>query len=298
LGAITCVDAQQSTNRDSLKTKSIDEVVVIGYGTQKRKDVNSSISSIKSSDIQSLKQVNVDQMLQGKLAGVVVTNGNGQPGAAASIRVRGTTSLNGVNEPLYIIDGIPISGDASGRATSGRPVAGSDFSSTGGGGNNTVSPISFLNPNDIESVDVLKDASAVAIYGARGANGVIIITTKSGKKGTGKISYDGSTNITQIPKYLDVMNLQQYAAHQNNLALLFNTQLRPEFSHPELLGLGTDWQNEIFQIGFGQSHQLSFSGGKDGTSYYLQRIHSNLSGSTPVHGNPTKLNKKPPDEWP
>lgn len=279
LGAITCVDAQQSTNRDSLKTKSIDEVVVIGYGTQKRKDVNSSISSIKSSDIQSLKQVNVDQMLQGKLAGVVVTNGNGQPGAAASIRVRGTTSLNGVNEPLYIIDGIPISGDASGRATSGRPVAGSDFSSTGGGGNNTVSPISFLNPNDIESVDVLKDASAVAIYGARGANGVIIITTKSGKKGTGKISYDGSTNITQIPKYLDVMNLQQYAAHQNNLALLFNTQLRPEFSHPELLGLGTDWQNEIFQIGFGQSHQLSFSGGKDGTSYYLSGNFMDQTGN-------------------
>lgn len=278
MGAITCVNAQQKTTRDSLKTKSIDEVVVIGYGSQKRKDVNSSISSIKAADIASLKQVNADQMLQGKLAGVVVTSGNGQLGAASSIRVRGTTSLTGVNEPLYIIDGVPISGDAGGRATTGRPVAGNDFSSTGGAGNTTVSPISFLNPNDIESVDVLKDASAVAIYGARGANGVIIITTKSGKKGTGKISYDGSTIISEVAKFLPVMNLQEYATLQNNLAKSYNIQLRPEFAHPELLGKGTDWQNEVFQIGFGQTHQLGFSGGKDGVNYYLSGNYMDQSG--------------------
>ncbi len=141
---------------------------MIGYGTQKKSDVNSSVSSIKTKDIQDIKQVSLDQMIQGKLAGVSVTNSNGQPGAAASVRVRGVTSINGTNEPLYVVDGIPISGDATGRSTSGRPIAGSDFSSTGGGGNNAVSPISFLNPNDIESIDVLKDASATAIYGSRG----------------------------------------------------------------------------------------------------------------------------------
>ena len=168
LGAISTVDAQQKSSRDTLKTKQIEEVVMIGYGTQKKSDVNSSVSSIKTKDIQDIKQVSLDQMIQGKLAGVSVTNSNGQPGAAASVRVRGVTSINGTNEPLYVVDGIPISGDATGKSTSGRPIAGSDFSSTGGGGNNAVSPISFLNPNDIESIDVLKDASATAIYGSRG----------------------------------------------------------------------------------------------------------------------------------
>lgn len=168
LGAISTVDAQQKSSRDTLKTKQIEEVVMIGYGTQKKSDVNSSVSSIKTKDIQDIKQVSLDQMIQGKLAGVSVTNSNGQPGAAASVRVRGVTSINGTNEPLYVVDGIPISGDATGRSTSGRPISGSDFSSTGGGGNNAVSPISFLNPNDIESIDVLKDASATAIYGSRG----------------------------------------------------------------------------------------------------------------------------------
>ena len=247
LGAISTVDAQQKSSRDTLKTKQIEEVVMIGYGTQKKSDVNSSVSSIKTKDIQDIKQVSLDQMIQGKLAGVSVTNSNGQPGAAASVRVRGVTSINGTNEPLYVVDGIPISGDATGRSTSGRPIAGSDFSSTGGGGNNAVSPISFLNPNDIESIDVLKDASATAIYGSRGANGVIIITTKSGKKGTGKISYEGYSSVSSIYKTLDVMNLQQYALHQNQLAALFNAQPRPEFAHPELLGYGTDWQKEIYQ---------------------------------------------------
>ncbi|MBF5027989.1 SusC/RagA family TonB-linked outer membrane protein [Planobacterium oryzisoli] len=277
LGSFAFMDGQ--TTGDSIRTQGIEEVVMIGYGTQKKKDVNSAISSIKSGDIADLKQMNVDQMLQGKMSGVMVTNGSGQPGAAASIRVRGTTSLNGVNEPLYIIDGVPISGDASGRATSGRPIAGNDFSSTGGSGNNAVSPISFLNPNDIESVDVLKDASAVAIYGARGANGVIIITTKTGKRGEGRISYDGSTNITQIPTFLELMNLQQYAAHQNALGALFNTEPRAEFAHPELLGKGTDWQREIFQLGYGQNHQLGFSGGKEGVNYYISGNYMDQSGN-------------------
>lgn len=248
----------------------LDEVVVIGYGTQKKDDVNGAVSSIKASDIENLNQVNVDQMLQGKLSGVTVTNGSGQPGSAVSIRIRGTTSISGTNEPLYVIDGVQISGDATGRSTSGRPIAGNDFSSSGGSGNNAVSPLSMLNPNDIESVDILKDASATAIYGSRGANGVIIITTKSGKKnGNGKIAYNGSTSISHIYKKLDVMNLRQYAQHQNELAVIFGSTPRVEFSHPELLGDGTNWQDEIYQTAISHNHQLSFSGAKEGTNYYV-----------------------------
>ncbi|WP_298392195.1 TonB-dependent receptor [Flavobacterium sp.] len=253
-----------SENAETLK-----EVVLIGYGSQKRNDLNSSISSIKTKDIENLKQVSVDQMLQGKVSGVSVTNNSGQPGGAVSIRVRGTTSINGTNEPLYIIDGVPVSGDATGRATSGRPVAGNDFSANGNSGNNAVSPLSMINPNDIQSIDILKDASATAIYGSRGANGVIIITTKSGKKGTGKIAYEGFTSVQSIFKTLDVFNLQQYAQHQNQLAALFGAVPRPEFAHPELLGSGTDWQDEVYRIAMAKSHQISFSGAKDGTNYYL-----------------------------
>lgn len=257
----------QSTS-DSIKEKKIDEVVVIGYGTQKRADVNSAVSSIKAKDIEDIKQVSVDQMIQGKLSGVTVTNSSGQPGSAVSIKIRGATSINGTNEPLYIIDGVPMSGDATGRSTTGRPIAGNDFSSTGGSGSVAVSPISFLNPNDIESIDVLKDASATAIYGSRGANGVILITTKSGKKGLGKISYEGYSSVSEVSNFLDVLNLRQYAELQNAMAPVFGTQIRPEFAHPELLGEGTDWQKEIYRSAFSQNHQVAFSGGSDNLNYY------------------------------
>jgi TonB-linked SusC/RagA family outer membrane protein len=261
----------------------LSEVVVIGYGSQNKKDVNSAISSIKSSDIQDLKQVSIDQMLQGKLAGVTVTNGSGQPGAAVSVRVRGTTSINGTNEPLYIVDGVPISGDATSAASSGRPLSGNDFSSGGGSGNSAVSPLSFLNPNDIESVDVLKDASATAIYGSRGANGVIIITTKSGKKNKGKITYDYFTAVSSIYRKLDVLNLSDYAKHQNALSDIFELPKRAEFAFPELLGQGTNWQDEIYQTAVSKNHQLSFSGGSNLTNYYLSGgfldQESNIIGS-------------------
>jgi len=253
-------------------SKTLDEVVVIGYGTQKKEDLNSSVSSIRTKDIENLKQTSVDQMIQGKAAGVSVSNNSGAPGSAVSIRVRGTTSISGTNEPLYIIDGVPVSGDATGKSMSGRPMAANDFGSSGDSGNNAVSPLSMINPNDILSIDILKDASATAIYGSRGANGVIIITTKSGKKGSGKLSYEGYTTAATIYKKLDMMDLRQYARHQNELSPIFgfaDSQLRPEFAHPELLGKGTDWQDAVFQTAIGKSHQLSFSGGSENTSYYI-----------------------------
>jgi TonB-linked SusC/RagA family outer membrane protein len=252
--------------------QTLDEVVVIGYGTQKRDDVNSAVSSIRTKDIENLKQTTVDQMIQGKAAGVSVTNNTGAPGGAVSIRVRGTTSISGTNEPLYVIDGVPVSGDATGKSMSGRPMASDGFDSSGGAGNNAVSPLSMINPNDIQSIDILKDASATAIYGSRGANGVIIITTKSGKKGTGRLTYEGYTSASSIYKQLKVMNLRQYATHQNNLALIYGTapdQLRPEFANPQLLGAGTDWQDAVYRTAIAKSHQLSFSGGSETTSFYL-----------------------------
>jgi TonB-linked SusC/RagA family outer membrane protein len=272
----------QSIINVNLRSSSEDlkEVVVIGYGTQRRKDVNGAISSVKTKDIENLKQISVDQMLQGKAAGVTVTNNSGAPGSAASVRVRGTTSISGTNEPLYVIDGVPISGDATGKSTSGQPLAGKDgFSSSGGSGNNAVSPLSMINPSDIEAIDILKDASATAIYGSRGANGVIIITTKSGKKGEGRISYENFTSVSTIVNKLDVLNLQQYATLKSQLADMWGYQKRQEFAHPELLGAGTDWQDEVYRTAITKSHQLSFSGAKEGTSYYMSAGYLDNEGT-------------------
>ena len=275
IGGRTKINITLQSSSEDLK-----EVVVIGYGTQKKKDVNGAISSVKSTDIENLKQVSIDQMLQGKAAGVSVTNNSGQPGGAASVRVRGTTSITGTNEPLYVIDGVPISGDATGKSTSGQTLAGKDgFSSSGGSGNNAMSPLSMINPNDIESMDILKDASATAIYGSRGANGVIIITTKQGKKGTGKVSYENYTSFATVANKLDVLTLPQYATLKTNLAKLWGFQTRQEFSHPELLGPGTNWQDEVYRTAISNSHQLSFSGAKDGTSYYLSGSYLDNEGT-------------------
>lgn len=256
--------------------ENLDEVVVIGYGTQKKADVNGSVSSIKAKDIADIPQVSFDQMLQGKAAGVTVTNNSGQPGSAVSVKIRGASSLTGSNEPLYVIDGIPISGDATNKSTHGTPIAGSNFSNQG---SNAVSPLSMLNPNDIESMDILKDASATAIYGSRGANGVVIITTKSGKKGTGKISYDTFLSMQEQTNLLETMNLRQYAVLQNALADVYGQERRPEFAHPELLGGGTNWQKEIYQSAILKNHQLSFSGGKEGVSYYVSGGYTDQQGT-------------------
>lgn len=169
-----------------LSAEDLREVLVnVGYRTVKKKDLTGAISTVTSKDMADSPQVSVDQLLQGRAAGVTVTNNSGQPGGNVSVKIRGTTSISGTNEPLYIVDGIPISGDATSTATGGSIVTGYLGANTG---NVATSPIAFLNPNDIETMDILKDASATAIYGSRASNGVVIITTKRGKKGTGKIT--------------------------------------------------------------------------------------------------------------
>lgn len=249
-------------------SEALDEVVInVGYGTQKRADVNSSISNIQAKDLQDVPLVSMDKMMQGRASGVLVTNNTGQPGSSVSVKIRGATSIGGTNEPLYIIDGVPISGDATYQSTSGRPLAAGY--SNGNPNGVTVSPLAMLNPNDIERIDILKDAAATAIYGSRGANGVVVVTTKSGKKGTGKLVYDSYIAVETQAKLLEPMNLQQYATQQNALSEVYGYGLRPEFVDPSLLGPGTNWQDEIYQTGILTSHQLSFSGGKEGVNYFI-----------------------------
>jgi len=257
--------AQINVNLKSAST-ALSDVVVIGYGIQKRQDVNGSVSSVLAKDIANIPQPSLDQLIQGKAAGVTITQNSGGPGSATSVRIRGITSFGG-SEPLYVIDGVPILGDATNKSANGRSP---QLTRTGGGQEETgVSPLSRINPNDIESIDILKDASATAIYGSRGANGVVIVTTKRGKTGSARISYDGYYGFQQQGKFLDMMDLKQFANLQNALADKFGLQRRLEFADPSILGTGTDWQDAIFQTAPQQNHQLSFSGGKDGVDYYV-----------------------------
>lgn len=244
-------------------TESLDEVVVIGYGSQLKEDITGSVASVDMEDLQSIPQVGIDQLMQGRAAGVSVTQNSGQPGSSVSVRIRGINSITGSSEPLYIIDGVPISGDSRNISTSGRSIA------DGEGGSQDVSPLASLNPGDIASIDILKDASATAIYGSRGSNGVVIITTKTGKNSKGKLNYSTYFAVQQPTNIQPVMNLQQYATLQNTIGAIYGLNEQIEFLNPSLLGRGTNWQKAIFDNAMLQSHQLSFSGGQDNINYFV-----------------------------
>ena len=246
---------------------NLDDVVVIGYGTQKRKDVNSSIVSIKAEDLKNLPQTGIDQMLQGKASGVTVTQNSGAPGGGVSVKIRGISTLGGT-EPLYVIDGMPIEGNNN-----------KDAISFVGDGEANMSALAYLNPSDILSVDILKDASATSIYGNRAANGVIIITTKKGKAGDGKIAFDAYYGLSTISKYLDLLDLKGYAAYKNSIADFTGTERAAQFNNIDLLGSGTDWQREIFNSATVQNYQLALSGGKLGTTYYISGNYYNQEGT-------------------
>jgi TonB-linked SusC/RagA family outer membrane protein len=262
-------------------TSSLGDVVVIGYGTQKRGDVNGAISSVTSKDIADIPQPSVDQMLQGKAAGVTVTQNSGSPGAAVSVRVRGITTFSG-SEPLYVIDGVAIDGNAnSGNASTGSSGNNYQLTSSASPSQQETSPsvLAGLNPNDIESIDILKDASATAIYGSRGSNGVVIITTKKGKIGQSKITYDGYYGEQTQGKFLKMMNLPQYASYENSLAGYFGLNPRVEFSDPSKLGPGTNWQEAIFRHAPQTSHSVGFSGGNNKTDYYVSAGYFKQDGT-------------------
>lgn len=247
----------------------LSEVVVIGYGSRKRADISSSISSVSSKDLKDLPVAGVDQALQGKVAGVTVTNNSGQPGGGVSIKVRGVTTINS-NDPLIVIDGVPFTSNT--KNSSGYAGLGGSDGQTG----NSV--MATLNPGDIESVDILKDASAQAIYGSLAANGVVLITTKKGKNGEGKINYDVYYGQQRVTRKLDLMDLREFAQYQNETAPLLGLTPAPEFADPSKLGEGTNWQDAMFRTGQMQNHQLSFSGGKDKTNYYLSINYFNQEG--------------------
>ncbi|HDS08410.1 MAG TPA: TonB-dependent receptor [Bacteroides sp.] len=243
------------------KITELDDVVVIGYGTQRRGDVTVAISSVDAGAVSSPVHTSLDQALQGQAAGVVVMQSTGKPGAPVSVRIRGTTSINGTNEPLYVVDGIPIITKAE-ELTTGT-VQGSD-----------INPLSSINPADIESIQVLKDASATAIYGARGANGVVLITTRKGKAGKPQVNISSTVGLQVLAKKLDLLNARELA-ELGNAAVAEARKYYPDiaygdnFAFPDRFGEGTDWQDEIFRQAWLHNHQVSLSGGEERTRYFM-----------------------------
>lgn len=259
VGSQSTIDVVMDTDVAALQ-----EVVVVGYGTQRKSDLTGSISSLDGDALMQSVNTSLDQGLQGRVAGLQVTQNSGQPGGAVSIRIRGTSSVTGSSEPLYVIDGIQVGGAAEG-------ITGFDWQGGTGGQQGAASnPMASINPNDIESIEVLKDASATAIYGSRAANGVIIITTKRGKKGESKISYNGFYAVQDVYKTVDMMNLREYAEYNNEVAQEVSTiNANPNFADPSLLGEGTDWQEAIFRLAPMQSHSITFTGGQEKLTYML-----------------------------
>lgn len=230
----------------SADRQQLEEVVVIGYGTQKKKDLTGSSAQVSAEDFNGGVVTSPEMLIQGKAAGITITPTNGEPGGGVSVRVRGGTSISSGNEPLYVIDGMPVQ--------NGNSLPGGEGETSGSQRN----PLSRLNPNDIESITVLKDASATAIYGARGANGVVLITTKQGSAGRMSVDYNYQVSASVLAKKLPLLNAEEYR------------QAVQRFGLNNTLGnADTDWQDEMFQTGIAQQHNLSLNGGSEAGSYRL-----------------------------
>ncbi|SFP91915.1 SusC/RagA family TonB-linked outer membrane protein [Parafilimonas terrae] len=238
------------------------DVVVVGYGTARKANLTTAQTSVSATAIEKTVNTTIEQALQGRAAGVYVTQNSGQPGGGLSVNIRGISTLNGTTQPLYVIDGVQIqaSEDVSyGNASSTNTLAG-------------------LNPSDIDDIQILEGPSATAIYGSRGTNGVIIITTKRGKAGEFKINYGYQYNLQTPPDHLSVMNLQQYASMVKQYHNLAGGETPDEFLDSSLLGEGTDWQGELFNNAAMNKHQLNLSGGSGNTTYYLSGEYLNQDG--------------------
>ncbi|GLU53377.1 SusC/RagA family TonB-linked outer membrane protein [Dyadobacter frigoris] len=266
----------------SMKTddKSFDEVVVVGYGTTRKKDLTGSVISIKSDELVKSNPVTLEQGIQGKAAGVFVTQTDGAPGAGMSIQIRGASSFMGGTEPLYVVDGVPLVDDNA----SATPKSGSSFDQQ------KTNMLSFLNTSDIESIEILKDASSTAIYGSRGANGVVLITTKKGGKGKDRIELNLVTSLSQISKKYDMLDAEQFATYQNEAYLNSDTYLGTTYGKDKTIpypgrfdlvqnsylkapadfrGRSTDWQDAIYRTALKQDYTLNFSGGSGGNTYLI-----------------------------
>ena len=235
-----------------------EDVVVIGYGTQQRKDVTSSISSLKESGFTQGTNTDLQSLLQARVPGVVVTSSNGDIGGEPLIRIRGGTSITASNNPMIVVDGVPIDNSSS-------LPEGVEYNGT------RDNPLGMINPNDIASIDILKDASAAAIYGARGGNGVILITTKEGRA-DGKVSltYNGYTSSSTVSKKLDLMTAKQYLDYADSLVTKIGDRDDdgfPDYTGPDNGGASTDWQDAVLRTARTQNHNISFSAGTPQTQY-------------------------------
>ena len=286
----------------------MDEVVVVGYGVMKKRDLSGSVSQIKSEDIMSGGQINVANSLEGKIAGVDVKASDGAPGSGVSITVRGANSFTTSSQPLYIVDGIPFGTDPNGVPSSGA----------NDGQNTSQNPLSMINPNDIEKIEVLKDASATAIYGSRGANGVVIITTRKGQEGRPRVELNIKGSVQQIGRKVEMLDAYHYALYQNEAAANSRTYeggtqrdpYRGEWDYPYIGSgyvysqgkynpspedflnpgirtdqygnvdevAGADWQQQIYQLGWSQEYNAAVSGGTDKGYYSFSGSYADQTG--------------------
>lgn len=251
-------------------TIGIEEVVAVGYGVLRKSDITGSVSSVKVDELREGVTTTVDQMLLGKSAGVNVIQNSGEPGGGISINIRGASSITAGNSPLYVIDGLPIDNS--------RPI--SSASVTGFSNNRSPrNPLASINPSDIESIEILKDASATAIYGSRGANGVILITTKGGQEEQMQVSYQGYVGIQNRANKLDLLNAQEYQKVINDIIDAGGGSSSEKVVDIANGGKGTDWQDEVnHPNALVQDHQLSFSGGSSKTSYYFSLNYMDQEG--------------------
>lgn len=273
-------------------SSALDEVLVTGYGRQVKRDITGSVATLSASQIKDIPVTSFENAIQGQMAGVQVSETSGEPGAGPSIRVRGVGSISAGNEPLYVVDGFPISKNVD------LGVQGDNFRRGNGRFRPpTQNPLATLSPNDIESIQVLKDAASASIYGSRGSNGVILITTKQGKRqGKPIVSYDAYVGSQSVANRLDLMNAEELIEYNreatNNAYLQANPgasasdpnsvrtnaawRLADDIQNPD--GTDTDWQDEIFRTALVQSHNLSVAGGANNVRYYLSGNYYNQDG--------------------
>ncbi len=253
IGSQTSIDVSLSAG------EVLEEVVVVGYGTVKKSDLTGSVASVKEEDFNKGVFTAPDQLIQGKVTGVQVLGNSGQPGAAATVRIRGNSSVRAGSQPLYVIDGVPLDG------RNPRPGVSSDDVDVGSSPN--TNPLNFINPNDIASIEVLKDASATAIYGSRGANGVIIVTTKKGRSGDPSIDFSLSAGASSILKKYDILTADEYRAALNDYGLTGGN-----------LGADVDAMDEILRTGITQNYNISIGGGSDRGNYRVSASYLDQEG--------------------
>lgn len=249
--------------------EQLSDVVVVGYGTRKPKDATGSIASLSTKDFNKGQISTPEQLLQGRTPGVSVVASSGEPGAASTINIRGTSSIRGNQEPLYVVDGVPISGGGTSGSASGIE-----------GSSTPKNPLMFLNPNDIESISILKDASSAAIYGSRGANGVILITTKNGKGSKGSFQFSATTTVSKVAERYDLLNADDFISSIVKIKTAAGISAEDIANQIKVIdkGASTDWQDEIFRTGISQNYNLGWGMGNSKTNLRISGSYDDQVG--------------------